>query len=145
MFFKKTGLIQFKNFLERSIKNQPISRTGYQFQGEFQNRVGKIGPFLERGINFRGIFLRKGCQFGVPGGTYPPRKYPRAPPRGRVLVMQTVVQDQQNQLQLGLINQSINQSINLLFHSTNCVSYKCTFSQQIRKTRVGTLDKPFWA
>ena len=21
-----------------------------------------------------------GCQFGVPGGTYPPEKYPRAPP-----------------------------------------------------------------
>ena len=23
---------------------------------------------------------RTGCQFGVPGGTYPPKKYPRAPP-----------------------------------------------------------------
>ena len=23
-----------------------------------------------------------GCQFGVPGGTYPPKKYPSAPPRG---------------------------------------------------------------
>ena len=29
--FKKTGLFQFTNFLERSIKNWPISRTGYQF------------------------------------------------------------------------------------------------------------------
>ena len=35
--------------------------------------------------------------------------------------------------------------INLLFHSTNCVSYIGTFSQQNRKSRVGTLDKPFWA
>ena len=26
--FKKTGLFQFTNFLERSIKNWPISRTG---------------------------------------------------------------------------------------------------------------------
>ena len=39
---KKTGLFQFTNFLERSIKNWPISRTGYQFQGKF---------FLERGAN----------------------------------------------------------------------------------------------
>ena len=30
--------------------------------------------------------------------------------------------------------------INLLFHSTNCVSYIGTFSQQNRKSRVGTLD-----
>ena len=29
--FKKTGLFQFTNFLERSIKNWPISGTGYQF------------------------------------------------------------------------------------------------------------------
>ena len=29
--FKKTGLFQFTNFLERSIKNWPISRTGCQF------------------------------------------------------------------------------------------------------------------
>ena len=35
--------------------------------------------------------------------------------------------------------------INLLFHSTNYVSYIGTFSQQNRKSRVGTLDKPFWA
>ena len=28
---KKTGLFQFTNFLERSIKNWLISRTGYQF------------------------------------------------------------------------------------------------------------------
>ena len=29
--FKKTGLFQFTNFLARSIKNWPFSRTGYQF------------------------------------------------------------------------------------------------------------------
>ena len=34
-FFKKTGLFQFTNFLELGIKNWPISRTGYQFEGEF--------------------------------------------------------------------------------------------------------------
>ena len=28
---KKTGLLQFTNFLERGIKNWPISRTGYKF------------------------------------------------------------------------------------------------------------------
>ena len=28
---KKTGLFEFTNFLERSIKNWLISRTGYQF------------------------------------------------------------------------------------------------------------------
>ena len=26
------------------------------------------------------IFFRTGCQFGVPGGTYPPKKYSSAPP-----------------------------------------------------------------
>ena len=31
MSFKKTGLFQSTNFLERSIKNWPISRTGCQF------------------------------------------------------------------------------------------------------------------
>ena len=50
--------------LERSIKNWPISRR------------------LERGVNFRGNFFWTGCQFGVPGGTYPPKKYPSAPPPG---------------------------------------------------------------
>ena len=30
-FLKKTGLFQFTNFLDRSIKNWPISRMGYQF------------------------------------------------------------------------------------------------------------------
>ena len=56
--------------LERSIKNWLISRTGYQFQGEFQNGVSILGK----------IFFRTGCQFGVSGGTYPPKKYPSAPP-----------------------------------------------------------------
>ena len=32
--FEKTGLFQFTNFLERSIKNWPISRTGYQFENQ---------------------------------------------------------------------------------------------------------------
>ena len=36
---------------------------------------------LEQGINFRRNFFRTGCQFGVPCGTYPPKKYPSAPPR----------------------------------------------------------------
>ena len=40
----------------------------------------KIGPFLERGINFRRNFFRTGSQFGVPGDTYPPEKYRSAPP-----------------------------------------------------------------
>ena len=36
--------------LERSIKNWPISRMGYQFQGEFQNGVSILAEiFLERG------------------------------------------------------------------------------------------------
>ena len=39
-----------------------------------------LGRILERGINFRGNFFRTGCQFGVQGGTYPPKKYPSAPP-----------------------------------------------------------------
>ena len=45
-------------------------RTGYPFQRRF----------LERGINFRGNFYRKGCQFRVLGGTYPPKKHTSAPP-----------------------------------------------------------------
>ena len=37
---------------ERSIKNWLISRTGYQFQGEFQNGVSILREqFLERGAN----------------------------------------------------------------------------------------------
>ena len=56
--------------LERGISFRVNSRTGYK----------KVGPFLERGINFRGNFFRTGCQFGVPGGTYPREKYPSAPP-----------------------------------------------------------------
>ena len=34
---------------------------------------------LERAILAK-IFSRTGCQFGVPGATYPPKKYPSAPP-----------------------------------------------------------------
>ena len=51
-----------------------MSRTGYQFQGKFQNRVSIL----------REIFFRTGCQFKVPGGKYPPKKYPSAPPPPRV-------------------------------------------------------------
>ena len=47
--------------LERSIKNWPISRT-----------VSVLGEF----------FFRTGCQFGVQGDKYPPKKYPSAPPPG---------------------------------------------------------------
>ena len=36
-----------------------------------------MGSFLERGISFRGNFF---LEFGVSGGTYPPQKYPSAPP-----------------------------------------------------------------
>ena len=57
---KKTGLFQFTNFLERSIKNWPISRTGYQFEGKF---------FLERGANLESWAAH----------THP-KKYPSAPP-----------------------------------------------------------------
>ena len=35
----------------------------------FQNGVSILGE----------MFFRTGCQFGVPGGTYPPKKYPSAP------------------------------------------------------------------
>ena len=38
----------------------------------FQNGVSILGEF----------FFRKGCQFGVLGGTYPPKKYSIAPPPG---------------------------------------------------------------
>ena len=40
----------------------------------------KIGPFLERVSILGEFFFRTGCQFGDPGGTYPPQKYPSAPP-----------------------------------------------------------------
>ena len=46
----------------------------------YKSNKSKIGPFLERGINFRGILFRTGYQFGVPGGTYPP-KNTQVPPR----------------------------------------------------------------
>ena len=56
------GVSVLGRILEWGIKSWPISRTGYQFQGKF--------------------FFRTGCQFGVLGGTYPPKKYPSASPRG---------------------------------------------------------------
>ena len=68
--FKNT--VQFTIFLERRQKNWPLSRVGYQFQGEFYNGVSILGQ----------IFFRTGCQFGVPGGTYPPQKYPSVGARG---------------------------------------------------------------
>ena len=35
------------------------------------------------GVSILGeIFPRTGCQYGVQGGTYPPKKYPIAPPGG---------------------------------------------------------------
>ena len=43
-----------------------------------------LGRILERGINNWPI-LRTGCQFGVPGCTFPPKKYPTSP-QGYLLV-----------------------------------------------------------
>ena len=63
-------VVKIGPFLERGISFWANSRTGYK----------KIGPFLERGISFRAFFFRTGCQFGAPGGTYPLKKYPSAPP-----------------------------------------------------------------
>ena len=48
----------------------------------FKKGLFQFTNFLERGINFRRNCLRTGRQFGVLGGTYPPKKYPSAPPRG---------------------------------------------------------------
>ena len=39
----------------------------------------RIGPFQGE------IIFRTGCQFGVPGGTYPPKKYPSTPPSPAML------------------------------------------------------------
>ena len=37
---------------------------------------------FQNGVSISGeIFFRTRCQFGVPGGTYPPKKYPSAPRR----------------------------------------------------------------
>ena len=55
----QNGVSVLGRILERGIKNWPISRTGYQFQGKF---------FLERGANLESR-----------GATYPPKKYPSAP------------------------------------------------------------------
>ena len=43
----------------------------------FENGVSVLG----------GSFFRTGCQFGVPGGTYLPKKNPSAPPRDFKLLM----------------------------------------------------------
>ena len=47
-----------------------LSRTEYKKVAHFLNGVSILWEF----------FFRTGCQFGVPGGTYPPKKYPSAPP-----------------------------------------------------------------
>ena len=52
------------------IKNWPISRTGYKKLAHFQNGVSILGE----------NFFKTGCQFGVLGGTYTPKKYSSAPP-----------------------------------------------------------------
>ena len=60
--------ISFKK--NRAISIYKLSRTEYKKLAHFQNGVSILGE----------IFFRTGCQFGVPGGTYPPKKYPCAPP-----------------------------------------------------------------
>ena len=46
-------MVQFTNFLKRSLKNSPISGTGYQFKGEFWKEVSILGQFvLEQGAKF---------------------------------------------------------------------------------------------
>ena len=70
--FNKTGLFQITNFLERSIKNWPISRAGYQFQGKC---------FLERGANLESRAAH----------THP--KNTEVRPRAWVIVKRTVVQE----------------------------------------------------
>ena len=45
-------------------------RTEYKKLAHFYNGVSILGE----------NFSRTGCQFGVPGGTYQPKKYPSAPP-----------------------------------------------------------------
>ena len=82
-FFKKTGLFQLTNFLERSIKNWPIfleqgisfranSRTGYKKLAHFLNGVSILGE----------IFFRRGP--GVPSWSpwrrIPTPKIPKCPP-----------------------------------------------------------------
>ena len=57
-------------FLERGVSFRANSRMGYKKLAYFQNGVSILGE----------IFSRTGCQFGVPGSTYPPKKYPSAPP-----------------------------------------------------------------
>ena len=51
----------------------------------FEKGLFQFTNFLERGINFRRNCFRTGRQFGVLGGTYPPKKYPSAPPRGGLI------------------------------------------------------------
>ena len=63
-------IFSLKNFLERSMKNWPISRTGYQ----------KLAQILERGINFSGIFLEP---IWNPGRHIPTQKIPKFPPGSR--------------------------------------------------------------
>ena len=65
-------------FLERGISFRGNTRTGYKKLAHFQNGVSILGE----------IFSRTGCQFGVPGGTYPPKKYPSAPPGSEPLICQ---------------------------------------------------------
>ena len=53
----------------RAISIYKLSRTEYKKLAHFWNGVSVLGEF----------FFRTGCQFGVPGCTYPPKKYPSAP------------------------------------------------------------------
>ena len=57
-----------------------ISRTGISFRANSRTGYKKMAHFLD-GVSILGeIYFRTECQFGVPEGTYPPKKYPSAPP-----------------------------------------------------------------
>ena len=54
---------------------------GVSVLGRILERGTKNSAHLQNGVSILGEFVfRTGCQFGVPGGTYLPKKYPSAPP-----------------------------------------------------------------
>ena len=73
---------QIKKYLfkkNRALSIYKLSRTEYKKLAHFLHGVSVLGRVLEQGIKNWPI-SRTGCQFGVLGGTYPPKRYPSAPP-----------------------------------------------------------------
>ena len=85
IFFKKTGLFQFTNSLELSIKNWPIFlERGINFRANSRTGCKKLAYFLNGVSILEEIFFRRGPGVPIwsPWRRIPTQKIPKSPPPG---------------------------------------------------------------